>query len=84
MATNPRSVIVITPTGQRQQVISQPGAVCPGQFRAQRADHSPGNLADQSGYRQSHPGRHPAIDIYPAHLHIDILPIGKGQGLGRR
>jgi len=27
---------------------------------------------------------HPALMDYPAHLHIDLLPVGQGQGWGRR
>ena len=26
----------------------------------------------------------PELDAYPAHLHIDLLPVGQGQGWGRR
>lgn len=36
--------------------------------------------------RSIHAGYHPHEDCrdYPAHLHIDLLPIGQGQGWGRR
>ena len=26
----------------------------------------------------------PEVDVYPAHLHIDLLPEAQGSGLGRR
>lgn len=26
----------------------------------------------------------PLLELYPAHLHIDLLPVAQGQGLGRR
>ena len=36
--------------------------------------------------RSIHTGYHPHAELaeYPAHLHIDLLPIGQGQGWGRR
>lgn len=44
-------------------------------------DHSP----DASLIRHIHAGchAHPELASYPAHLHIDILPEGQGQGYGR-
>ena len=42
---------------------------------------------DARTIRDIHRGEpgHPEIIVdYPAHLHIDILPVGQGQGLGRR
>ncbi|GGM57403.1 GNAT family N-acetyltransferase [Microbacterium saperdae] len=30
------------------------------------------------------PGKEPNASVYPAHLHIDLLPETQGQGLGRR
>lgn len=35
------------------------------------------------GYRRG-PGQNPNTALYPAHLHIDLLPETQGQGLGRR
>jgi len=36
--------------------------------------------------RDIHAGHHPHPDLgdYPAHLHIDLLPVAQGQGLGRK
>ncbi|MCX6018813.1 MAG: GNAT family N-acetyltransferase [Chloroflexi bacterium] len=41
---------------------------------------------DAGRIRQIHRGHyhHSALAEYPAHLHIDILPIGQGGGYGRR
>ena len=45
-------------------------------------DRSPGARV----IREIHTGMdvHPALAAYPAHLHIDLLPIGQGHGWGRR
>lgn len=42
--------------------------------------------ADANIVRGIHKGHqpHPALDAYPAHLHIDLLPVAQGQGWGRR
>lgn len=45
-------------------------------------DHSP----DAGMIRALHrvPSAHAEMADYPAHLHIDLLPVGQGQGWGRR
>jgi ribosomal protein S18 acetylase RimI-like enzyme len=42
--------------------------------------------ADADAIREIHEGRasHPDLAAYPAHLHIDLLPVAQGQGWGRR
>ncbi len=42
--------------------------------------------ADAHAIRSIHAGYrpHPELAAYPAHLHIDLLPIAQGQGLGRQ
>lgn len=44
------------------------------------------NSADARLVRHIHEGYqpHPALGAYPAHLHIDLLPVAQGQGWGRR
>ncbi|MFO7631421.1 MAG: GNAT family N-acetyltransferase [Caldilinea sp.] len=41
---------------------------------------------DASAIRGIHEGHapHPDLAAYPAHLHIDLLPVAQGQGWGRR
>ncbi len=41
---------------------------------------------DAKAIRSIHEGHEPlaALAAYPAHLHIDLLPVGQGQGWGRR
>jgi len=46
-------------------------------------DDSPDAHAVRSIYR-GQPGHSEIADAYPAHLHIDILPVGQRQGMGRR
>ena len=46
-------------------------------------DNSPDARAIRDIHR-GEPGHPEIIADYPAHLHIDILPAGQGQGLGRR
>jgi ribosomal protein S18 acetylase RimI-like enzyme len=43
--------------------------------------------ADAGMIRLIHRGfgvNEPVHEIFPAHLHIDLLPVGQGQGMGRR
>lgn len=42
--------------------------------------------ADANAIRGIHEGHtpHPDLATYPAHLHIDLLPVAQGQGWGRR
>lgn len=42
--------------------------------------------ADANAIRGIHEGHapHPDLTAYPAHLHIDLLPVVQGQGWGRR
>jgi ribosomal protein S18 acetylase RimI-like enzyme len=44
------------------------------------------NSHDAQIIRMIHQGRHCYDDVaaYPAHLHIDLLPIAQGQGMGRQ
>ncbi|MEW1975696.1 GNAT family N-acetyltransferase [Microbacterium profundi] len=44
---------------------------------------SPEEKMIEYGYRRG-PGQNPNAAQYPAHLHIDLLPETRGQGLGRR
>jgi ribosomal protein S18 acetylase RimI-like enzyme len=48
--------------------------------------HPEEQSADAHAIRSIHAGYtpHPELAVYPAHLHIDLLPVGQGQGLGRR
>ena len=41
---------------------------------------------DAKAIRSIHEGHAPLAELaaYPAHLHIDLLPVGQGQGWGRR
>ncbi|MEN9938728.1 MAG: hypothetical protein RLZZ387_5307 [Chloroflexota bacterium] len=45
-------------------------------------DHS--SEAGFTRYMHAGLGVSPEMDAYPAHLHIDILPVAQGQGWGRR
>ena len=44
------------------------------------------NTPDAKIIRLIHKGHLPKSELlsYPAHLHIDILPEGQGQGMGRK
>lgn len=48
--------------------------------------HPEEQSADAHAIRSIHVGYtpHPELAVYPAHLHIDLLPVGQGQGWGRR
>jgi ribosomal protein S18 acetylase RimI-like enzyme len=59
-------------------------------FPLLRSRYSPPDPADDSAdaraIRKIHrtPEAYPELAAYPAHLHIDLLPIAQGQGWGRR